>query len=70
MQICDKYRYTIYIWRYVYVTTFCSTGTPYVKGAGLCRPQPFFRSAAWAELSIAIGYSTGTTNVLKRKHTL
>ena len=54
-----------YIWG-TYLTTFCSGGTPYIKGAEVGHSH-FFRSVAWAELSITIGYTTGTKNVLKRK---
>ena len=46
----------------MYVTTFCSAGTPYVKGAELGHSY-FFRLAVWAGLSITIGYGTGTKNV-------
>ena len=62
-------KYIYYILGGMYITSFCSTDTPYVKGAELGHSH-FFRSVAWEELSINIGYGTGTKNVFKRKRTL
>ena len=48
-----EYKFAMYIYIYgdTYVTTFSSVGNLLCKG-GEVRPQPFFKSAAWAELSI------------------